>query len=134
MFNNSKGFALHELLIAVIILGILVSLAIPRFVKTFEVARADQARAALRQIASGERVYRSGNGFFYPNPPGAANAAQIQTNLSVMLDEGINWNYSLVTTSADNFTATASRTAGGNAGQTITIDETDIIDESGWTP
>ncbi|MBU1147180.1 MAG: prepilin-type N-terminal cleavage/methylation domain-containing protein [Candidatus Omnitrophica bacterium] len=61
---QSKGFTLIELFIVVIILGILVAIAIPTYVKTIEKGRAGEALSTLRLIQVEEKRFFARNGSF----------------------------------------------------------------------
>ena len=52
------GFTLTELLIVVVIMGILISLAIPSYVKTIEKGKAQEAINALRLIQVEEKRFK----------------------------------------------------------------------------
>ncbi len=52
-----KAFTLTELLIVIILVGILASLAIPRFGRSTDKAMEAEARIALRQVQELEKVY-----------------------------------------------------------------------------
>lgn len=56
-FYKKKGFTLLELLIVVIIIGILASLAIPRFITAMQKARKGAAASMLGVIRSGQMRY-----------------------------------------------------------------------------
>lgn len=57
---NKYGFTLVEILTAVVIVGILVTLAVPLYEKTIERSRMTEARAVLNRIQSAKR-YAMGN-------------------------------------------------------------------------
>ena len=126
-----------ELVVAILIVGILATLALPRFNKTLETGRAQEARAALRQIRTAERVYRLKQGFYYPHfsahPNAEDDVGTIFADLKVQLGSK-SWNYSIDTTNVDQFTAEAERIGGVNVGEKITIDQAGTMDESNWTP
>jgi len=65
--RTSRGFTLLELLVVVIIIGVLASLAIPRFIKTTEQARTAEAKQWLGQIRSSEIRYNLENGVYTTN-------------------------------------------------------------------
>jgi type IV pilus assembly protein PilA len=63
-FNMSrmrKGFTLIELLIVVVIIGILAAIAIPKFASTKEKAYLASEKSDLRNMATSEEAYFSGN-------------------------------------------------------------------------
>ncbi len=129
-----KAITLIELVIVLIIVGLLATLAVPMLTKTVETSRAKVALSALEQIRSGERIYRTGQNFFYPYNDSVDDIAQINADLRVFLDERTSrdWDYS-VSGSAASFSATAKRTSGKNEDETITIDQDGNIGGS-WSP
>lgn len=64
--RSQKGFSLIELLVVMVIIGIIVSIAIPNLLASRRAANQGSAVAALRAIHSGETVYyySSGNGSY----------------------------------------------------------------------
>jgi type IV pilus assembly protein PilA len=59
--NGRKGFTLIELLIVVVIIGILAAIAIPKFASTKEKAYLASEKSDLRNLATSEEAYFSGN-------------------------------------------------------------------------
>lgn len=66
-FYKRKGFTLLELLIVVIIVGILASLALPRFLRAAEKARWAEARSMLGTIRGAQIRYQIENGVYTAN-------------------------------------------------------------------
>ena len=69
---NRAGFTLIELLIVVVIIGILASIAIPKFGSTKERAYLAKMKGDLRNLATAQESYASDNQVYYggavPNP------------------------------------------------------------------
>ncbi|WP_018460579.1 type II secretion system protein [Thermus oshimai] len=65
--RNSKGFTLIELAIVIVIIGILVAIAVPRFVDMTTEARRSQRQATLSSIRSAYAIYIAKNSGNYPN-------------------------------------------------------------------
>jgi prepilin-type N-terminal cleavage/methylation domain-containing protein len=65
MSVNKKGFTLIELLIVVVIIGILASIAIPKFANTKDKAYVAQMKSDLRNLASYEEQFAADNGGAY---------------------------------------------------------------------
>ena len=59
--KHHQGFTLLELLVVVVVIGILASLAVPRFLKTIEKARIAEAKNVLGEVRSSEFRYRLDN-------------------------------------------------------------------------
>ena len=57
----SRGFTLAEVLVVVIILGVLASVALPRYARTVETSKADEAQAVVKMIGTTNRMYRLDN-------------------------------------------------------------------------
>jgi len=98
------GFSLTELVIVIIILGILVAIAIPRFLRTKESAIDREAMTNLSLIYSAERIYYLRHQFYIA--PGTGIAA-INADLGLDLNEN-NFDYS-VTGGGVAYTASAAR-------------------------
>jgi prepilin-type N-terminal cleavage/methylation domain-containing protein len=69
MQHRRTGFTLIELLIVIVIIGILASIALPRFAKTRERAYFKSMMSDLRNLSVQQEVYYSGpnNTFTYTN-------------------------------------------------------------------
>lgn len=139
MFILRRGLTLTEVVTVLIIVGILSTLALPMFVKTMETTRAQEVEAALKQIRTAEKIYRTQENFYYPHytvhPAAETVIATINQDLRTFLDTrpNRNWDYSLDSDASDTFTATATRTSGGNSGETMTIDEDGDMGGT-WSP
>ena len=72
--SGSKGFTLIELLIAVVIIGILAAIAIPKFANTKEKAFKANMKSDLRNMASAQEVYLYDHATYYT---GAVPDAQL---------------------------------------------------------
>ncbi len=75
-----KSFTLIEIMIVVVIMGIMASLSVPVFTKTFNRARARDAILNLNAIHTTNVLYRVRNG---ANLTGANNIAAINTALDL---------------------------------------------------
>jgi len=63
--SNKKGFTLIELLIVVVIIGILASIAIPKFANTKDKAFVAAMKSDLRNMATYEEQYAADNNGAY---------------------------------------------------------------------
>ena len=65
MFRRSeKGFTLVELMIVVVIIGILASIAIPKFSSLISKTKVTEAKTMLRQIVNLEKTYYLANSVY----------------------------------------------------------------------
>ncbi len=123
----AAGFTLMELLIVVIIIGILVTLALPGFQRSMEVSRQAEARAILGNIYQAERAYYAERDIYTDASP--ANN-QLITAIPPNGSTEHYFQYAVTGSSVSGFTGTATRkTTGGrtppwNTGYTIVIDQT----------
>ncbi|MBN1294385.1 MAG: prepilin-type N-terminal cleavage/methylation domain-containing protein [Candidatus Latescibacteria bacterium] len=69
--RNEKGFTLVELMIVVVIIGILASIAIPKFSSLIGKTKASEAKQILGQIVQGEKTYYFTSDAYITFAPGA---------------------------------------------------------------
>ena len=115
-----SGFTLLELMIALIIVTILASMAIPGFSRAIEKTKVRDAQGTLAAIYTAEKIYRLDQDSYgtgsdlsnnnYLSDPNAGNTTWVFT-------------VTIPAPPAATFTATAQRTGGNYNGQTITVTE-----------
>ena len=117
------GMTLMEVMIAVSIVAILTSMALPQYRKTLEVNYRRQAQDLLTTIYYGERAYRLANNKFI-DPVGNWNTI-FMDNPQVGASPPINFAVAVAAGPPPTFTASATRAAGSGpcAGLAMTIDE-----------
>jgi len=97
ILKQTKGFTILEMIIAIIIIGILATLAINNYSATREKILDNQAIANLKLIRTAEKSYYLDIGTYYPVSYGdiVSDIALINQNLKVFLPAGSNrsWNY-----------------------------------------
>lgn len=84
--NNRKGFTLIELLIVVVIIGILASIAIPKYGVTKERSFRSSMMADLRNLAAVQEIYHSENQSYSTNL-GDLNAI-VSDGITITIAEG----------------------------------------------
>ncbi|RKY30911.1 MAG: hypothetical protein DRP74_06005 [Candidatus Omnitrophota bacterium] len=123
-----KGFTLLELIIVVIIIGVLSSLAIPRFLNAVEKAKAAKAKNAMVLIAKAAKMYAAeSDANVYPSINDGNFSATDGSGLGhliemVEIDNDSDWDYTL-TGGDDTYTIEAKRKTGRFADSTITLDQ-----------
>lgn len=117
---NKKGFTLVELLMVVIIIGILVTLAVPNYYRSVERAKAGKAKAALDAIRKAELQYRAFNDTYTGTLTDLADY-DLPTELQSTSDG--DWDYTVSVVSDSEMDMQASRSQGPNSNSTLLMDE-----------
>jgi prepilin-type N-terminal cleavage/methylation domain-containing protein len=124
--QNKRGFTLIELMIVVVIIGILATMAIPRFMRVATKAKQSEAKGLLKQIYTMQQAYFGLQESYCLNGVVANSAAPIayaQIHVEVMLPA--RYSYTMVCTRT-TFTCTAT----ANIDDDATVD-TWTIDNAG---
>jgi len=127
---NKKGFTLVELLMVVIIIGILVTLAVPNYFKAVERAKGATAKSGLSAIHKAEIAYQNS-----PQEEVYCDLATLDGSDIVDFRDptDLNWGYAITPLAGGpgvdpTFIATATRLGGGStSGLTITIDQDGVV-------
>ena len=122
--RTPRGLSLVEMLVALTIIGVLTSMALPSFQRAVDQSRADIAGANLRAIWSAERVY------WLDNRAYTSNLSQLES--LGLLDPTIVsastfYVYAIPSADSSSFTATATRTGSARWSGQFTIDETGVM-------
>ncbi|MBP9854703.1 MAG: type II secretion system protein [Candidatus Omnitrophica bacterium] len=118
--KNKSGFTLLEIIIVIIIVGVLASLALPRFFSTIEFARSTEASNALGVIRNS--VKRCGMIDNDVSNCGTFDDIDIDDPGS---DAAAHFTYEIVITDATTFSIIAERntTDGGTQGDTVVLSD-----------
>ena len=118
------GFTIVELIIIVVVIGILLGIAIPNYIRSLEIAKCSQAIVVLKKMRLAAIDYFQENETFTTMDIAALNA-QIGASFANTKD----WEFDnpVPVTTASTFTLTATRTSGPHgAGTIITLSELEI--------
>jgi type IV pilus assembly protein PilE len=128
--RKNSGFTLLELIIVIVIIGILASIAMPRFFRTAERSRAVEALSMLGSIRTAMQRYYAANGAY----TGATlDNLDIDNPNNATLYPNALFSYTLAVPTGTTFTATATRNSvkGGDGTSTITINQDGNITGTG---
>jgi len=127
-----KGFTLVELIIVVIIIGVLITFALPQYMNAVERAKIGKARNAAGMIIKAEKMYAA-----------AASDSAYTSNMT-NLDQFIemtditgdtDWSYTITTSGgppANAFTVTATRSGGRHATQYIVFNANGTVSSNSF--
>ncbi len=123
--KNNGGFTLLEIIIVVIIVGVLASLALPKFFSTVEFSRAQEGIAAAATIRGGLERYYVSKGNTYVS----ATTSNIDTGDPLAGQPNAHFTMTVSGTSASGYTITATRNTvdGGTATSNIRIAQTATV-------
>ena len=110
--KNKSGFTLLEIIIVIIIVGVLASLAMPKFFKTVEYSRSTEALGSLGAIRRAMDVCYQPTRQYTP-----CNAFSVLSIEDPGTIAGAHWTYTIPATAANTYTIRATRTTvdGGNS-------------------
>jgi len=107
--------------VVLVIMSVLISLALPRFSRSLESARADIAGANLRAIWTAQRIYWLDNRFYTTDLHLLYNLNLIDKSLDPTQTTDPYYTYSVTQADTSTFTVTAQRVAGATWSGTLTI-------------
>jgi len=95
--KSSRGFTLIELLIVVVIIGILASIAIPKFANTKEKAYLASMKSDLRNLATAEEAFLF-DSLYYTTSTVALNNFRASTGVTITVNEATGGGWSATAT------------------------------------
>jgi prepilin-type N-terminal cleavage/methylation domain-containing protein len=113
-----RGYTLIEMLVALIVTGVLLSIGVPKFQQSLEQSRADVAGANLRAIWAAQRLYWLENRSYAPDLNTLLSANLIDPSLPTTTTP---YSYVIASSSESWFTGTATRGGSTNWSGTFTI-------------
>jgi prepilin-type N-terminal cleavage/methylation domain-containing protein len=126
--TNAGGFTLTEILIAMTIMAILVTMSTPIYSKAIEQGRLDGAARELKTIWSAQRVYWLDNHSYAENIAALQNLDLLRSDLP--LSQGsvsAMYIYEIASADGESFTASAVRNASSKWSGEIEINEFGVI-------
>ncbi|MFH2138456.1 MAG: type II secretion system protein [Candidatus Omnitrophota bacterium] len=121
--NKKNGFTLVELLMVVIIIGILITLAIPNYYRTIERSKGSKARNNLRALQETEIWYRAHEDTYC----GDINILGGWGFPLGSLTNDPDWTYDVPVSTSSALEVRATRTGGPYDGSTMSVDEGGIF-------
>ncbi|MBL7131776.1 MAG: prepilin-type N-terminal cleavage/methylation domain-containing protein [Candidatus Omnitrophica bacterium] len=125
--RKSKGFTLLELIIVIIVIGILVAIALPQFVRVAERGRIAKAKTVLDAFRKAEGIYHALHSTYTTDETALDDEIPEIANV-----DDSDWSYSVSQAGATTFTVEAQRLKGAHIGNVVKIDNTGNIWE--YTP
>jgi type IV pilus assembly protein PilE len=116
------GWTIVEVLVVTVIIGILVSFAIPSYIHSIERSQCSQAMANLRTIRQAQLSFFTANQQYSNSLVALGDIAGADL---VGLNASTQWNYSFASVNAGDFNVHADRLRGPHAGDTISLNELD---------
>jgi type IV pilus assembly protein PilE len=104
-YKKGKGFSLTELLVVIVVIGVLILLAMPKFSSVVTKAKETEAKIMLKHLYSLEQA------FFYENDIYTTDLVRLGFEQEKLITEGGKARYKVVVTRADAYGFTATATA-----------------------
>lgn len=115
--HKEKAFTLVELMIVVLIIGVLVSIAVPTYMRQMDRSKASKAVSHLDIMRKGLVEYYYENDRFTTLPSDLTDIVG-----STMPPADDDWTYGITVPTTSTFTVQATRIDGQYSDQTITVD------------
>ncbi len=96
IIRQESGFSLTEVLVVIVIIGILILLALPRFTSVITKAKTTEAKTMLRHL------YTLQKAFYYENDYFTSNLAELGFEQATLITQGGEARYKIEIITADN--------------------------------
>ncbi len=116
-----RGFTLLEVIITVVIIGILMGIAVPTYLRTIESTKGAKVVENLGNIRSAEGIARIATDSY------TTSLGVLRTYQGFSTNDG-DWTYAVTAASANTFLAVATRASGPYQNYTARIDESGGVD------
>jgi prepilin-type N-terminal cleavage/methylation domain-containing protein len=124
--RSRRGLSLVELMVALTVMTVMTSFAIPSFQRAAEQSRADVAGGNLRTIWSAQRLYRLDNATYASSLETLISAGLLDANFATPNGGTATYTYTIDEADGSTFTATATRATASWTGS-FSIDDTGAI-------
>ncbi|MDD5746439.1 MAG: prepilin-type N-terminal cleavage/methylation domain-containing protein [Candidatus Omnitrophica bacterium] len=104
------GFTLIELMVAVVIIGILMTIAVPTYIRSMERAKCSQAMHDLETLRTAAITYYSQNQTFV-----GMTIATLTPFIGTTIEDNDDWHYTVTITDSAHFSFLATRQRGPQA-------------------
>ncbi|MFH2137709.1 MAG: type IV pilin protein [Candidatus Omnitrophota bacterium] len=121
-----KGFSLIEILMVVVIIGILVTVAVPSYTRTIERAKMGQAKSDLNNMRKAQLEW------FTENQAFTQNLGDLEGTIGGNFHNTDDWTYTIpaIDNAALTFSLQAARQSGAESGQNIFLDQDEVFTSS----
>lgn len=131
---RTKAFTLIELITVIIIIGIMLGVALPKYMKMAEKTKANSAKRVLDILRKAEESHYAENSFYinYDGSDASATGGIVEDIPHSKINGDDDWVYGVINSTGTEFTATAERASNrGPVSGTISLDQNGDFSYSG---
>jgi prepilin-type N-terminal cleavage/methylation domain-containing protein len=125
--RKKTGFTLLELLMVIIVIGILVTFAIPSYISSLERAKCAKAISTVKSIRNAAIAYHRENQDF-----SGMSIAALETLVEASFADTVDWAFAVQVIGSDGFEVRANRLSGPHRNTSIILDERDDFTGSSY--
>ena len=116
--RKSAGFSLIELTVMIIVIGVLVTLAIPNYIRSIERANSADALNTVQEMRNAAIVFFRENQTFV-----GIDQVKLGNLVGASFADTTEWDYNAAPSGANGFTVSATRLGGHWIGKAISVSE-----------